>query len=141
MNRKVQPYSKSHARRMKQREKNALPVDELQDVLATVPMEEEEAPPLTIGEASASDAKRKQSAAPEPSMKQTRVTQAQRQRALCVDVNTLECFAHTEGRVDAKARLPQLLKHEAFTSDPWAAIKLHAQNTLPAKNNVKKSKR
>ncbi|KAF7320438.1 hypothetical protein MKEN_00828700 [Mycena kentingensis (nom. inval.)] len=94
------PYSKSHQRRLKRKEREQLAgntMNDLQDALESQPKKKVKLKPGQIGEG-----------------KNATLSQAQRQKAL-----------QTE-----RLRHPQILNNSDFTKNPFETIRLHAQNTL-----------
>ncbi|TFK97042.1 ribosome biogenesis protein SLX9-domain-containing protein [Pterulicium gracile] len=125
------PYSKSHARRMKRKEREQVAggLGDIQDAIGD--LLGDEAPSETIAESNKKAAKRKQTdmeveGGEDPKKtktvqagvigqgKNTTLTKAQRKRAL-----ELERLRH-----------PRILSNPAYSSNPFETIRTHAQNTL-----------
>lgn len=125
------PYSKSHARRMKRKEREQVAggLSDIKDAIGD--LLGDEAPSETIAESNKKAAKRKQTEMDvegdeEPKKtktvqagvigqgKSTTLTKAQRKRAL-----ELERLRH-----------PRILSNPAYSSNPFETIRTHAQNTL-----------
>jgi len=132
-----QPYSKSHARRLKRKAKEELAGGALSDIqLAIATMESDEK--ALAGNTLVEPAKNDPSKPPVKTQntgligegKGAPLSQTKRKNALCVPTTNPRIMLIPHARKLERIRHPMIIANSDFKANPFRAIRTHAQNTL-----------